>query len=363
MKLINKPQSKEKTSATDLTGKETITSVPERDYSFDNIKAFLIFSVVYAHYLRMSSTFAVSTVGGVLYLTSFSYIMQGFLFVSGYFSRNVEKCRRTAFQTFLFPYIILMPLMFLIRYSIFGHAHLDITLPTMALWYLLTLFYYRFFLKDLIRIKWILLISVVVSLLAGFSETLDVTLSLGRSFGFLPFFLLGYYCKKEHIERIRKVPKAVSVLLVFCLMGFVVLMAYSKSIPISALYFKASYNSTHLDNLTGIGIRILFSVVSLAWIFVFINLAPRKKTKLAIIGQNTMVIYILHIIVRYVVKANGEFFGQDAVSYLLLLAAALVSIWLFSRPVVARGYQSVMDGLYFIVFYIPKAIIRKIKKS
>ena len=166
-------------------------AVDERDYSFDYIKAFLIFSVVYAHYLRVSETFTISSVGGVLYLTSFSYIMQGFLFVAGHFSKNVEKCRNTAFQTFLFPYIILMPLMFFLRYLIFGHAHLDMTLPTMALWYLLTMFYYRFLLKDLIRIKWVLLISIVAALAAGFIAPLDVTLASGRAFGFLPFFFDG----------------------------------------------------------------------------------------------------------------------------------------------------------------------------
>ena len=93
-----------------------------------------------------------------------------------------------------------------------------------------------------------------------------------------------------------------------------------------------------------------------------INLAPSKKTRLVIIGQNTLVVYVLHIIVRYVIKANGHHFGQDAVSYLLLLAASLASVWLFSRPMVAKGYQTVMDGLYDILFFIPRAVLRKIKE-
>ncbi|HVI39092.1 MAG TPA: acyltransferase family protein, partial [Anaerovoracaceae bacterium] len=185
----------------------SIKAEEQRNYLFDNIKAILIFSVVIAHYFRMSGSFALPTFGGVAYVVSFSYIMQGFLFVSGYFSRNLDKCRTTAFQAFLFPYIILMPIMFCIRYLIFGRAHLDYTLPTMALWYLLTLFVYRFFLKDLVKIKKILPISVIVSLVAGFIPFLDSTLSLGRTFSFLPFFLLGYYFKEEWIEKLRRIPK------------------------------------------------------------------------------------------------------------------------------------------------------------
>ena len=123
---------------------ENKTEKIERNYLFDNIKGILIFSVVIAHFFRASSSFSVPTFGGVTYIISFSYIMQGFLFISGYFSRNLEKCRNTAFQTFLFPYLILMPIMYCIRLSIFGKAHFDLTLPTMALWYLLTLFVYQF---------------------------------------------------------------------------------------------------------------------------------------------------------------------------------------------------------------------------
>ena len=129
------------------------TEILERNYLFDNIKAILIFSVVIAHYFRAASSFTPASFGGVIYLISFSYIMQGFLFVSGYFSKNLEKSKSKAFRTFLFPYFLLMPIMFCIRYFIFGSAHFNLTLPTMALWYLLTLFVYRYFSEGSCRDK------------------------------------------------------------------------------------------------------------------------------------------------------------------------------------------------------------------
>lgn len=332
----------------------------ERNYLFDNIKAILIFSVVIAHYFRASSSFTVSSFGGVIYLLSFSYIMQGFLFISGYFSKNLEKCKETAFQTFLFPYLILMPIMFFLRVAIFGKAHFDITLPTMALWYLLTLFIYRYFLKDLVIVKNVLPYSIALSLAAGYIPFLNSTLSLGRTFSFLPFFLLGYYFKPEWIDKLHRIPKAVSWLLLSVLIAFTIHIALNKAFPLEALYMKGSYVSTGLTNDQGILLRIWISLISLVWIFVFINLTPKSRTFLTGIGQNTMTIYILHIIVRYFIKGMGGAFGQDIPSYLFLIAAAILSFWVFSWPSVTERYQCFLKNVYQYAVAIPLTLIRQI---
>jgi len=333
----------------------------ERNYLFDNIKAILIFSVVLAHYFRMSGTFAPATSGGVAYVVSFSVIMQGFLFVSGYFSRNLDKCRTTTFQTFLFPYIIIMPIMFSIRYLIFGRAHLDFTLPTMALWYLLTLFYYRFLLIDLVKIKKILPISIVISLAAGFVPFLNSTFSIGRTVSFLLFFLMGYYFKEEWIETLRRIPKAVGLLVLAGLLGLSAFVACAHLIPLSALYMKNSYGATGLTWIEGTAVRAAILLISSAWIFVLINLAPKGKTFLVSIGQNTMTIYVLHIIVRYIIKYFSDFFRQDFLSYVILTAAAVLSLWLFSRPPAVKIYQSFIDMLYRWIISKPLALIRRIE--
>jgi fucose 4-O-acetylase-like acetyltransferase len=334
--------------------------IKERNYLFDNIKAILIFSVVIAHYFRASSSFTVSSFGGVIYILSFSYIMQGFLFVSGYFSKNPEKSKTTAFQTFLFPYIILMPIMFLLRFTINGKAHFDLTLPTMALWYLLTLFIYRYFLKDFIKVKNILPYSIAVSLAAGYIPFLDSTLSLGRTFSFLPFFLLGYYFKPEWTDKLHRLPKAISWFLLSVLIAFTIHIAFYSVFPLEALYMKGSYASTGLTNGQGILLRIAISLISLAWIFVFVNLTPKNRTFLTVIGQNTMTVYILHIIARYFIKGMGGSFGQDIPSYLFLVAAAILSVWVFSWPSVSERYRRFMDNIYQFVVAIPLTLIRQI---
>ena len=80
---------------------QQIASGKERNYLFDNMKVLLTFFMVSAHYIRISGSFDVSSFGGFFYIIAFSFIMQGFLFVSGYFSKNVDKCRLGAAKNFL----------------------------------------------------------------------------------------------------------------------------------------------------------------------------------------------------------------------------------------------------------------------
>jgi fucose 4-O-acetylase-like acetyltransferase len=341
-------------------GKITENSGESRNYLFDNIKAVLIFSVVIAHYFRASASFDLPTFGGIVHTIALSYIMQGFLFVSGYFSRNLEKCRSTAFRSFLFPYMVLMPVMFCVRYLIFGKAHFDLTLPTMALWYLITLFFYRYFLKDLVSIGNILPVSIAVSLAAGSVPVLDSTLSLGRTFSFLPFFLMGYYFKEEWIEKLRRVPKAAAWLLLTVLLGLSAYAALHRIIPSEALYMKAPYESTGLTIEQGIAVRAVIMLISLAWIYIFIALLSERRTFLTRIGQNTMTIYVLHIIIRYVVKGIDGIFRHEVLTYVTLTVIAAVSVFLFSRPAIAQKYDHFINTMYRWAIKTPQALVRRI---
>ncbi len=321
----------------------------KRDYLFDNVKAILVFFVVLAHYISTSGTFEMKTFGGVIYIISFSFIMQGFLFVAGYFSKNVDKCRKTAFKTFLLPYLVLMPIMYVIRYALYGNASIDMTLPTMALWYLLNMFVYRFFIKDLAKIKYILPISIFVSLIAGLIPFLGVTLSIGRIFGFLPFFLLGYFCEEKHLDKIRRIPKTVGALTGIILIVFSAFVSNYKAIPLSSMYYKTAYVNIGLNNLEGTAVRIILSIAALCWIGVFLILTPNKKTWLVTVGQNTLSVYVLHIVIRYIVMANGVFDGQDRLTYVMILITAVISVWIFSRPKVAATYQLFIDFFYKLI--------------
>ena len=76
----------------------------KRDYLFDNLKALMLFLVVIGHILdpyieRQDSLYR--------YLMQYIYLfhMPMFAFITGYFTKNTEKARNSAFRNVLVPYI------------------------------------------------------------------------------------------------------------------------------------------------------------------------------------------------------------------------------------------------------------------
>lgn len=334
----------------------------ERDFLFDNIKGVLIFCVVYAHFLH-ATTFELATWGGAIYSTFFCFIMQVFLFVSGYFSKKVDKCRATSVEVFLFPYVVLTVIMYFMRVLIFGgeHASLHFIKPSMALWYLLVLFFYRYFIKDLAKIPYLLPISIVISLLSGLVPFLNENLSLGRVFGFLPFFVGGYLCTPAHLEKMRQIPKGISVPLLLILPAFGGVIAYT-GIGWHSILFKRSYASEGLGAMQGLFERGGLMLIALAWIIIFVSLLPRTKTFFSSIGQGTMTVFILHIIIRYEIKATKIFGQQDVYSYFCLLLCTAATIWFFSRPWVIDVYNWCLGFLYRGIPWMIEKVYHSSKK-
>jgi fucose 4-O-acetylase-like acetyltransferase len=330
----------------DENGKEITKISSGRSFVFDNIKALMIFVVVSTHYLRATKGFAMPTLSGATYLTFISFDMVLFIFISGYFSKNAEKCRRTAFKTFLFPYIVLTVLMYGIRYLIYGHAVLSFMVPSLALWFLVVMFYYRFFLKNLIKIPYILPISVAVSIIAGTVPFFNSNLALGRALGFLPFFLLGYFCKAEHIERIKKLPKWATAGLLAILISYSGVMAWTKTLPFSTWFFKSSYANLGLSAPEGMLVRAGLLIIALGWIIVFINLIPDKKTWYSDIGMRTMSVYALHLTFRHLIQAAHTDFGGGLLSYFIPLGLVAITVWVLSRPIVSDNFDHFFDRLY-----------------
>lgn len=330
-----------------------------RDYLFDNLKGILIFCVVYAHFLK-ATTFQTDTLGGAVYCIFFCFIMQSFLFVSGYFSKNTDTARAKAVKAFLFPYFILTLVMYGARVLIFGHdnASLHFIKPSMALWYLLTLFFYRYGLKAFVKIPHFLPVSFFLSLASGFMPFLDERLSLGRVFGFLPFFILGYCFKPSHIEKLRRLPGWTTAVMFLSLPLFGIAIAYT-GIGWDSILFKRAYVEQGLAPMQGLLERSALILISLGWIALFLSCLPRHKTFLTSAGRGTMTVFALHIIVRYWIKATKVFGDQNLFCYAVLFLFAAASAWAFSRPAVVRLYQSAMTTAYRACLYLLRRIQRR----
>lgn len=330
----------------ELTAGTDITERP-REFLFDNMRAILIILVVWGHILDDMTKD--SDIICILYFFLFFFHMPALTFISGYFSKNIDKIRNSAFTKLLLPYLILNVGDFIYKTKV---LHLDYDglrffRPYWGLWYLLALFLWKFFLKDIIRIRFVLPFSFLLALFCGYSREFSEYLALSRVVCFLPFFLLGYFCTKEHIEKIKRIPKLVSVTLLAA--GFMVATVVVKLniFKKEVLYLRKPYPQE--AEFKGLVLRLVIYIMAIVLTIAVINLVSNKKTFLSSIGASTMTIYIMHI---YTIPALEKYNILKGHPYYYLLYSIIMTIlitYVYSRPIVIRCYNTIMGWIIHII--------------
>ncbi|MGF6375431.1 fucose 4-O-acetylase-like acetyltransferase [Clostridiales Family XIII bacterium PM5-7] len=74
--------------------------IKQRDYIFDTLRGLCMWSIPISHFTRMAGEFAHASLGGVVYITINVFVMQTFMFLSGYFSKKLDKSRQVAYGGF-----------------------------------------------------------------------------------------------------------------------------------------------------------------------------------------------------------------------------------------------------------------------
>lgn len=318
--------------------------IKQRDYMFDTFRGLLMLSIPMSHFTKMSGNlysslylgggFPQDSLGGFVYITINVFVMQAFMFLSGYFSKKPERARETAFGTFMWPYLVFTVFYFCIRYCFFGNAHLKILTPPFALWFLFALFFYRFFLKDMVKYQWLLPTSILLFLLAGQVAEWDDFMCLGRAVSYFPFFLLGYYCSKERLAWLQQLRKKPVVLVIWGIVLVAISVLLCKYGPNVGWYLlRESVHSFRMewwqDTLGRMGIFLLAS----AWIVFMINVLPSKPNFISFVGVNTMPVYVFHLTLRYVIQFYGLYVG---------FISCLVVAWFAILSLIHKKYGNVM---------------------
>jgi fucose 4-O-acetylase-like acetyltransferase/poly-gamma-glutamate capsule biosynthesis protein CapA/YwtB (metallophosphatase superfamily)/lysophospholipase L1-like esterase len=303
----------------------------------DNLKGVLIFLVVFSHFLLLyvtEGTASRATCALTYYLYFFH--MPLFVFVSGFFSKNIEKARATAFNTLLLPYLLFNTSMMLALYAA-GRIEFTILTPVYVNWYLLALFLWRVSLADLIRIRFVLPLSFLAAFAVGFVPEITNVLALGRIIAFLPFFLLGYFTSEKTIEYIRTVPKSIAVLTLL-LAAWPVYFLTKHELLSLPIFIASPYSSVE-----AIYLRIVLLFLACFLGVAVLIVCPQKEIKgLATVGKNSIVIFLLH---RYVTLAFYELVPPDAwrsVHVLTVLALSVSTVWLLGSESAARIYHALI---------------------
>lgn len=319
----------------------------ERNYMFDTFRGLLIWSIPLSHFTRVGGHFHQDSLSGIIYITINVFVMQAFMFLSGYFSKKPLRAKKSAFKTFMLPYLFFTFVFYVFRYFYFGNANLDFLKPPFALWFLFSVFFYRYFLLEYSRLKGLFFISLAVYLIAGSIPGLDTDyFALGRTISYFPFFVMGFYCTKERLEKLQSLKLWKCIVLGVSLLGISYYLAFAVDIPVGFYLLKTTAADVGITWYEDMIMRVVVLGLSTLWIILMLNILPTKKNYLTYIGMNTMPVYILHLFVRYIVKDYGFPNPSPIVYYTCVIGGASLCTIVFSSPPIAKLYDKILDSLY-----------------
>lgn len=324
----------------------SISNKKQRNFMFDNLRGLAIWCIPISHFTRVGGGFSQDSLSGVAYITINVFVMQLFMFLSGYFSKKVDRARESAFKTFMLPYLVFTLVFYIFRYCYFGHANLNFLKPPFALWFLFSTFFYRYYIKDLIKIKYLFLISIGVYLITGIMDVDTTYLALGRTLSYFVFFVMGYYCTNERLKSLQRLKIWQSILLLGLLIGISYVIAYYVDIPVEFYLLRTNAEAIGITWYMDIIMRFIVLILSATWILLLLNIMPNKKNYFTYVGMNTMPIYIFHLFLRYVVEDYG-LPNSNWIEYnLWIFGLASVCVVVLSSPPIAKFYDKIFEKLY-----------------
>ncbi len=328
----------------------------KRDPYMDNLRCLLIFLVVLAHFLSK-----LPSINEYQYLHNFIYIfhMPLFVFVSGYFSKHIVKNGVFQSQRLLSIFWLfcifkgMTHLIYCIYNGFYSLKLLDVSsapwyLICLCLWYLMIPFirYYK--------PKLVLICSFVIAILVGYDQTVGQFLSLSRAIVFFPFFLIGYYLSNDQLknllEKRLRIPAALLLLGAFILS---LLKGDVISPYIRFTYGASSYASILKEDylLRGPVLRLTWYVIAIILSVSVMYLIPRCHRWFTYIGQRTLSIYILHILIRNVLVYEGFFdalMRQPKVYTLSVFFLCIGIVLICSCSIIYKPFSYLMSHPFFI---------------
>lgn len=286
------------TIAAPLPGAAVAAPKRARWFRADNIRYILLFNVIAEHMLTQTDI-TYNWLVTVIVCWSRMITMPGFCFISGYFSKKGDKCYQSAIFDFLIPYIIFNGLFVLC----YGSSAPNLFTPTFAYWYMMCMFAWKLVTKALQQIKYILPLSILVALLVGGLDDVGHFMSLSRTIGFLPFYLVGMKMSREDVRKLENLPKIPVLLVTLVVLGVWGWLNVKGVFHIDFYYYWMPYNGS--DNplcvyhdygfLKGVILRALGYIISgIQIIFLFVFVPDKSLPVMRDGGTRTMVPYLLH---------------------------------------------------------------------
>lgn len=296
-----------------------------RNLYLDSLKGYLICLVVLGHLIALNLT---NPLNLALYNEIYIFHMPLFILLSGYFSNVNSSNYKKGCLRILETYIVFQLLRTAIEYP---HDFIKkLFYPRTAMWYLLSLFYWKVSLlilpKQLYHKKGFLLAgSLLLSLFAGFFQ-LTTLMSFQRTFYFLPFFMLGFCLRKTNIKKYFQ-----SFSSFVCIMLIVSLLLSLYIINDSIYMHFAGFEI--YSSLIGAGKRVLYVTISLVLCLIMMKIL-KQNMRMADIGKESLYIYIYHSFIAFYLLpflCKSYCWPTNFLSILIYSSLTILLLYYFSK--------------------------------
>ncbi len=289
--------------------KESDMSDKQRVYIWDNLKCFLMISVVLGHFVNQypDSSFMRS-----MSIIIYSYHMPLFIFVAGLLQKRWTRERPFRWDKPVY-YIILGYLLKVLIYAIktaFGKdAVFSLFTDTGIPWYMFAMAAYMV-IAYVIRKKnpkVCLPVSVILALLAGYVDGIGSFLYISRILVFFPFYYAGYLLDSDTVLAFTR-KKWLRLCAVAVLAAGLFISFYWIDDIFSIIRMFTGRNAYAFIRVAGCGLqhRLLCYVITVIVSTALISLMPGRRIRLAeAVGSRTLQIYFWHRLILYVMMYSG----------------------------------------------------------
>ncbi|MDR5701831.1 acyltransferase family protein [Agromyces aerolatus] len=283
-----------------------------------------------------------------VYLSIYSFHVAVFVTVAGYFAKSGPPTARSLRQVLtdiVFPYVIFETIWTVIRFALGGEFDLDYSTASWTLWFLIALAVWRIALPYLVLLRFPLTIAVIISIAAGYTESIDSTLALTRTFGMFPFFVFGWKLRQMQLTG-RWLELRPAIVWRWRAGAIAVFAALLVLMPIAIetwrdlrlrrfMLYDESYVAIGYDEPWSGAIRLVLLTLAMLLAVAFLILMPRGRHWFTPFGAATMYIYLLHSFVLYPIRESDVLAGQQPfwVLPVMIVFCIGVSIVLSLKPV------------------------------
>ncbi|WP_102348512.1 acyltransferase family protein [Bacillus sp. Marseille-P3661] len=317
-----------------------------RDAYYDNAKFLLIFFVVFGHFIQ--SYIHEDKLIYTLYTTIYTFHMPAFILISGFFAKGFRKpgyLKKVA-KKLIIPYLIFQGIYSLYYFFINDHKIIELNPlnPQWSLWFLVSLFCWNVML--FLFTKWTarvaLCLAVALGIFVGYFDEINNYLSLSRTFVFFPFFLLGYYLKNEHFEKIRDIKfKYVSF---FILISIFIAFYLFPDFDYKWLFGSKPYDAFNSSELNGGIIRLGIYCLTLLATLSILALVPRQNFFFTKWGTSSIYIYLLHgFFVKYFRNSELVEILNESEQIIILFIITILLIAFLSSKMVRKISQPLIE--------------------